>query len=53
MFTRIYRDNNKQADVLSKRDLQNHEGKIYYNHLEEGQEGPTLFINRFLCLSLV
>jgi hypothetical protein len=44
-FTHIYIDHNKQVDDLSKRDLQNQEGKIYYNQLEEGNEGPTLIMN--------
>jgi ribonuclease HI len=44
-FTHIYRDYNKQEDELSKIALQKQEGKIYYNLLVEGHEGPTLILN--------
>ena len=45
IFTHIYRDFNKQEDELSKRDLLKQEGKIFYNQLVEGHEGPTLILN--------
>jgi hypothetical protein len=46
-FTHIYRDINKEADILSKKALQMQEGKIVYNQWEEGNEGPTLFLNLY------
>jgi ribonuclease HI len=46
-FSHIYRDYNKEADLLSKQALQMQEGKIAYNHWEGGNEGPTLFLNLF------
>jgi ribonuclease HI len=46
-FTHIYRDNNKEADILSKKALQMQEGKIVYNQREKGNEDPSLFLNLY------
>jgi hypothetical protein len=46
-FSHIYRDQNKDVDLLSKIALQKQEGKITYNHWVDGHEGPTLFLNLF------
>jgi ribonuclease HI len=46
-FSHIYRDNNKEADRLSKQALQMQTGKIAYNLWEDGNEGPTLFLNLY------
>jgi ribonuclease HI len=43
----IYREENQEADRLSKRALNNCPGRIAYNHWEGGHEGPTLFLNMF------
>jgi hypothetical protein len=46
-FSHIYRDQNKDTDLLSKIALQKQEGKIAYNHWVDGHEGPTLFLSLF------
>jgi ribonuclease HI len=46
-FSHIYRESNKEADRLSKQALQKQEGKIAYNHWEDGNEGPTLYLSLF------
>jgi ribonuclease HI len=46
-FTHIYREHNKEVDLLSKSALQKQEGKITYNHWVDGHEGPTHFLNLF------
>jgi hypothetical protein len=46
-FTHIYRELNMEADLLSKRALQEQEGKITYHQWKDGQEGPTLFLKLF------
>jgi ribonuclease HI len=44
-FAHIYREENKQADRLSKKALYSCRGRIAYNLWVDGHEGPTLFIN--------
>ena len=46
-FTHIYREQNKEADYLSKKALQMQEGKISYNKWIEGNKGPPLFLNLY------
>ena len=44
-FSHIHREYNKEVDILSKKAHKMQEGKISYNQWEEGNEGPTLFLN--------
>jgi len=46
-FSHIYRDSNKEADPFSKKSLQMQTWKIDYNLWEDGNEGPTLFLNLY------
>jgi ribonuclease HI len=46
-FSHIYREQNKEADLLSKKAIQMQEGKITYNQWVEGNEGPSLFLNLY------
>jgi ribonuclease HI len=46
-FTHIYRDFNREADLLSKQAIQQQEGKISYYTWVDGKEGPTLSINLY------
>jgi ribonuclease HI len=46
-FARIYREENKEADVLSKKVLHLRQGQISYNHSVDGQEGPTLLLHMY------
>jgi ribonuclease HI len=46
-FAHIYREQNREADALSKKALQIPEGKIMYNKWIEGHEGPSLFLHLF------
>jgi ribonuclease HI len=46
-FSHIYREQNKEADFLSKKAIQMQEGKISYNQWIEGNEGPPLFLNLY------
>jgi ribonuclease HI len=46
-FSHIYRELNREADLLSKKAIQQQEGKITYNKWVEGKEGPTLFLNLY------
>ena len=52
----IYKEENQEADRLSKRALNNCLGRIAYNQWEGGHEGPTLFLNMFrgvnFCVSM-
>jgi hypothetical protein len=45
-FDHIYREENSEADALSKLALQVPEGKIHYNKWQDGHEAPPLS----LCL---
>jgi hypothetical protein len=45
-FDHIYREENSEADALSKLAMQVPEGKIHYNKWQDGHEGPLLS----LCL---
>jgi ribonuclease HI len=42
-FDHIYREENEEADALSKKSLQVPEGKIHYNKWQDGHEGPHYF----------
>jgi len=44
-FAHIYREENKQADLLSKKALFSCRGRTTYNLWVDGHEGPTLFID--------
>jgi ribonuclease HI len=46
-FAHTFQEYNKEADRLSKKALKEQVGKIYYTQWEEGNEGPTLFLNIF------
>jgi len=46
-FTHIYREENMVADTLSKKALSNMLGYIAYNQWEDGNEGPTHYLNLF------
>jgi ribonuclease HI len=47
-FDHIYREENGEADALSKKSLQVPEGKIHYNKWLDGHEGPSLFLHLYL-----
>jgi hypothetical protein len=46
-FQHIYRDHNKEADALSKRALNEVEGRLSVYHWDSGKESPISFINIF------
>jgi ribonuclease HI len=46
-FAHIYREYNREADLLSKQAIQKPEGKISYYTWVDGKEGPTMFINLY------
>jgi hypothetical protein len=46
-FQHIYRDHNKEVDALSKRELNEVEGRLSVFHWDNGKESPTSFINIF------
>ena len=46
-YSHIYRDCNKEIDILSNQTLLMQEGKITYHHWEDGNEDPTLYLNLF------
>jgi len=46
-YSHIYKDFNKDAYILSKKELHMQEGKINYNQWEEGNEGLSLFLNLY------
>jgi len=46
-FQHIYRESNKEADLLSKRALTSPKGKLIYCTWNRESEGPTLHINPF------
>jgi ribonuclease HI len=45
-FAHIFREENKEADRLSKLALEK-QGRIAFNRREDGNEGPTLYIQLF------
>jgi ribonuclease HI len=47
-FDHIYREENVEADVLSKKSLQVPEGRIHYNKWQDGHEGPPLSLRLYL-----
>jgi hypothetical protein len=47
-FVHIYREENGEADTLSKKELQMPKGKIHYNKWIDGHEGPSHFMHLFL-----
>jgi ribonuclease HI/probable phosphoglycerate mutase len=47
-FDHIYREENGEADALSKKSLQVPEGKIHYNKWQDGHEGPLLSLHLYL-----
>jgi ribonuclease HI len=46
-FTHIYREENMEADALSKLALQVPEGRIFYNKWQDGHEGPPLTLQLY------
>jgi ribonuclease HI len=46
-FAHIYREENKEVDLLSKKALYLRQGQITYSHWVDGHEGPTLFLNMY------
>jgi hypothetical protein len=46
-YTHIFRESNMEADLLSKRSLQEQEGKIKYHKWIDGHEGPTLILKLY------
>lgn len=42
IFTHIYREENREADSLSKRALHLPPGQIYFTIWEDGNEGPAI-----------
>jgi ribonuclease HI len=46
-FAHVYREDNQEADSLSKQALQKHPRIIAYYLCEEGHEGPTMFLNLY------
>jgi hypothetical protein len=48
IFSHTYREENGEADTLSKKVLQILEGKIQYNKWIDVHEGPTHFMHPFL-----
>jgi len=44
-FSHIYRELNREEDILSKKAIQQQEEKITYNKWVEGKEGPAFFLN--------
>jgi ribonuclease HI len=46
-FAHIYREENQEADRLSKLALTKPSGSIAYNQWECGHEGPTLFLKMY------
>jgi ribonuclease HI len=46
-FAHVYREENQEADNLSKQALTKHPGSIAYNQWEGGHEGPNLFLKMY------
>jgi ribonuclease HI len=46
-FEHIFREQNVEADALSKKALQAPEGKIKYNKWIEGHEGPSHYLHLY------
>jgi ribonuclease HI len=46
-FAHVYREENQEADTLSKKSLSERPGAIAYNQWNDGQEGPRIFIKMF------
>jgi ribonuclease HI len=46
-FQHIYRDHNKEADLLSKRALKEIKGRLSVYHWENGEESPHTYLNIF------
>jgi len=46
-FDCIYKEDNMEADILSKNALLKMPGQIAYSHWEEGNEGPSLYLKLF------
>ena len=47
-FEHIYKEENVEADTLSKQALQVPEGRIHFNKWQEGQEGPPLSLRLYI-----
>jgi ribonuclease HI len=46
-FSHVYREENQEADFLSKKALTARPGSIAYNQWVDGQEGPRLFLKLY------
>jgi len=46
-FQHIYKDHNKEADLLSKRALKELKGRLSVYHWEDGEEIPHTYLNIF------
>jgi ribonuclease HI len=46
-FQHIYREHNKEADILSKRALKEPEGRLSFFHWDNGTESPHTYLNIF------
>ena len=46
-FSHIYKEDNEEADCLSKQALQKQSGKITYNLWEYNHEGSTMFLKLY------
>jgi len=46
-FDHVYRDDNTEADNLSKQALQKKPGKIFYYQSVEEHEGPLMYFELF------
>jgi ribonuclease HI len=46
-FAHVYREENQEADLLSKKALSEHPGAIAYNQWNDGHEGPRYYIKLY------
>jgi hypothetical protein len=47
-FEHIYREENREADSLSKKSLQVPEGRIHLSKWQDGQEAPPLSLRLYI-----
>jgi hypothetical protein len=46
-FAHVYREENQEADLLSKKALSEHPGAITYNQWNDGHEGPRFYLKMY------
>jgi len=51
-FERIYREENMEADTLSKKAIHVSEGRIHFNKWQDVQEGPPLTLHLYILYKL-